>query len=456
MTSCTLCVPYGGGSPTSHIISKPCVLLLLMAGAILSSFGTANGQIRFGDPIRLPEPINTEFIDFSSSISSDGLELYFSSTRPGGNFDTWMSTRGTVDEPFGEPEFAVVGNHPHLSDNGLSLFVNDGDGEYGSTDIFVYRRSSRLEPWGERVNLGPNINSDWRDREPSISKDGLTFYFTRTDPEQEETLPIELWVSSRSSTSDPFGPAKKLDAKFNDGSAFSPSISHDDLSLFSSVAGEDTIDGSADIRVSTRLSRTAPWSEPMDLGDVINTEDNEFGPDIARDGSTLFFSRGPRDVFGNWDLFQVPVQYPALGDFDGNGILDANDIDALLDGADPAVFDLTGDSQVNLDDRMFWVHDLKGTWIGDANLDGVFDSADFVEVFLAGQYEDDIPGNSTWATGDWTGDGEFNSSDFVFAFQDGGYEQGPFVVGPAVPEPSCGLLLGISVIILCWLRRGIV
>ena len=58
---------------------------------------------------------------------------------------------------------------------------------------------------------------------------------------------------------------------------------------------------------------------------------------------------------------------------------------------------------------------------GDANYDGVFDSADLVQVFQAGQYEDMFTGNSSWETGDWNGDGEFDSSDLVVAFQSGTY-----------------------------------
>jgi hypothetical protein len=55
--------------------------------------------------------------------------------------------------------------------------------------------------------------------------------------------------------------------------------------------------------------------------------------------------------------------------------------------------------------------------IGDSNGDGVFDSADLVLIFGAGEYEDDIVGNSTWEEGDWNEDGDFDSSDLVFAFQ---------------------------------------
>jgi hypothetical protein len=58
---------------------------------------------------------------------------------------------------------------------------------------------------------------------------------------------------------------------------------------------------------------------------------------------------------------------------------------------------------------------------GDSNQDGVFNSSDLILVFQAGEYEDAINGNSTFAEGDWNGDGDFNSSDLVLAFQRGNY-----------------------------------
>ncbi|MCA9215162.1 MAG: PEP-CTERM sorting domain-containing protein [Planctomycetales bacterium] len=77
-----------------------------------------------------------------------------------------------------------------------------------------------------------------------------------------------------------------------------------------------------------------------------------------------------------------------------------------------------------------------GTWFGDSNLDGVFNTSDLVTVFQEGQYEDGIDGNSSWTTGDWNGDGEFDTGDLVLAFQDGGFEVGPRQSVASVPEPS--------------------
>ncbi|MDG2383169.1 MAG: PEP-CTERM sorting domain-containing protein [Pirellulaceae bacterium] len=136
------------------------------------------------------------------------------------------------------------------------------------------------------------------------------------------------------------------------------------------------------------------------------------------------------------------------GDFDGDGLLTAFDIDLLSEesrvGTNLIEFDLNADNLVNDDDRVIWVEQLKNTYFGDSNLDGEFNSTDFVYVFQRGKYEDDAPFNATWADGDWNGDGDFNSSDFVTAFQGGGFEIGPRAPA-AVPEPSSSLLMLIAV-----------
>ena len=159
-------------------------------------------------------------------------------------------------------------------------------------------------------------------------------------------------------------------------------------------------------------------------------------------------------VIDNVSVQQVGVGIP--GDFDGNGVLDAADINLLSEavraGDNPAEFDLNADALVNQADREVWVEELRTTYFGDSNLDGEFNSSDFVSVFVAGEYEDGIPNNSVWETGDWNGDAEFNSSDFVLAFTKGGYEEEPRVA-QAVPEPVSGLLLALGTMSVVWIRR---
>ena len=60
--------------------------------------------------------------------------------------------------------------------------------------------------------------------------------------------------------------------------------------------------------------------------------------------------------------------------------------------------------------------------VGDVNGDEIFDSADLVAVASAGEYNDQVPRNSTWFEGDWNRDGEFDSQDIVFAFIFGNFQ----------------------------------
>ena len=90
------------------------------------------------------------------------------------------------------------------------------------------------------------------------------------------------------------------------------------------------------------------------------------------------------------------------GDFNADGQLDAEDINQLSAAVraatnDPA-FDLNDDNVVDQADRTVWINELRNTWTGDSNLDGEFNSGDFVAVFTAGEFEDAFPLNSTWET----------------------------------------------------------
>ena len=155
-----------------------------------------------------------------------------------------------------------------------------------------------------------------------------------------------------------------------------------------------------------------------------------------------------RDSSAFADLVFTGAYTPGTaGDYNANGQLDANDLDLQAEAiqSQDLAFDENDDGVVDVSDRQVWLNDYKNTWMGDADLNGVFDSSDFVSVFTAGKYETgDMAG---WAEGDWDGNQKFDSSDFVGAFADGGYEMGTKPGGPqtavaAVPEPSSfGLFL---------------
>ena len=183
------------------------------------------------------------------------------------------------------------------------------------------------------------------------------------------------------------------------------------------------------------------------------------------DTSQLGFQSTTITVFGSDELvpgsetvepLEVTITATVVGlngDFNSNSVIDAGDVDwlalAIASETNDLSFDLNSDRVVDEGDRWLWVTEVSNTYFGDSNLDGEFNSADFVMVFRAGEYDDGVDHNSTWATGDWNGDSEFNSSDFVLAFSSGGYEVGPRT--QHVPESRT--LGGPLVALLIWLCR---
>ena len=132
------------------------------------------------------------------------------------------------------------------------------------------------------------------------------------------------------------------------------------------------------------------------------------------------------DAEGQWSALNAAdftVVEGASGDFDLSGNLNEPDLIQLCGGfeSQDSQFDLNNDQRVDLGDLLVWIEDLFGSSIGDANLDGLFDAEDLVATLIAGEYDDQIVGNSTWSEGDWNCDGEFDSEDLVTAFVNGGY-----------------------------------
>ena len=71
-----------------------------------------------------------------------------------------------------------------------------------------------------------------------------------------------------------------------------------------------------------------------------------------------------------------------LGDFNNNGVLDSEDIELLSEvirnGTNDPTFDIHANSPGVVDNRELrvWIQDLKQTWFGDTDLNGLFDSSD--------------------------------------------------------------------------------
>jgi hypothetical protein len=137
------------------------------------------------------------------------------------------------------------------------------------------------------------------------------------------------------------------------------------------------------------------------------------------------------------------------GDFDGDGDVDADDVDILYAnlGGDPGTYDLTDDGVVDQDDVDEWVFNIVpigeniGTVYGDFNLDGEVNAGDL--ALLATNYG--LAGTWGWATGDGNGDGNVDAGDLAQLATNYG------TVVHTVPEPVTMSLLALGGVAL--LRR---
>jgi hypothetical protein len=318
------------------------------------------------------------------------------------------------------------------------IFGSTRLGGKGNWDLWQTTRSAIGQEWSDPVNLD-TINTRGGEGTPSLSKDGLTLYFSSgcCGSVRPGSRDSDIWYSARETINSQWSPPVRMEEVSAVGLDAYPSISEDGLTLYW-MSHRTSSYGIEDIYVSTRESVTGRFGKPLNLGPVINTPNADFSPFISADGTLYLTSNVIRGV-APWWLWQAAPRVATLGDFNADDVLNVADLDILTD----AIFstrnvvgtDLNADHVFDYSDVRQWVANIQRTWIGDANLDGEFNSSDLTAVFQAGQYEDSRRTNSTWATGDWNGDLEFSSTDLVVAFQDAGYEAGPRNVA-AVPEPA--------------------
>jgi hypothetical protein len=126
------------------------------------------------------------------------------------------------------------------------------------------------------------------------------------------------------------------------------------------------------------------------------------------------------------------------GDFNGDDLLTAEDIELLFDeyGQRNYSFDLQADGEINTWDTDVLVQSLLGTQYGDADLDRDVDATDLATLGMNWE-----PGGEdrTWSQGDFDGDGDVDATDLAKL----GMNWHPDYF-PAVPEPTSLVLLGLG------------
>jgi Tol biopolymer transport system component len=343
------------------------LVLVLALGVAIQ---VANADFTFGEPTNLGPTVNSSSHDGDPSISSDRLKLYFVSyNRPGGygNFDIWLSTRTTTNDPWGEPanlgsaiNSSIFDGQAKISPDDLSLFfVSNRPGGSGNIDIWTSTqqttRQSTESVWGTPINLGPSVNSSYEDGLPCVSADGLELYFYSNRPGGYGGR--DLWATTRATKKEPWSEPVNLGSTVN-GPANEASVEISDDALVLVFASERTGGyGSGDLWMTRRKTRDDAWGLPVTLGPNVNTAYGEFYPSISADGLWLYFSDYPTPRpggFGFTDIWQTPI-IPIV-DLNSDGIVDSADMCIIVDywGTDEPLCDIGpmpwGDGIVDVQD----------------------------------------------------------------------------------------------------------
>lgn len=252
-----------------------------------------------------PDIISDERWHWRISFTPDGDTAYFSVSDgwfPATRTATIMrSTRGT-DGSWTEPDTASFSGtwsdmDPFVARDGSRVYFSSlrpaGGVMREVFDIWYVDRTAA--GWSEPVRLGREVNSDQDELYASASADG-TLYFASgpTSPSAGgswniySARPAGSGFEARqpvpdvnnTAAPDPENPTSTWD--------FNPEISPDGRTLlFGSLRAGGH--GLGDIYVSFRSDDG--WSEPRNLGPIVNSAEDEYHPTLSADGTTLYFAR---------------------------------------------------------------------------------------------------------------------------------------------------------------------
>lgn len=163
----------------------------------------------------------------------------------------------------------------------------------------------------EPVNLGENVNTQWEEYVNSLTADEKQLFFTRKRPMVVDSagdrrrfledffysvFSDSLWQEAQILKS-------PIDSR---GDAGAMSISADGKVMYFTSCFRPDSYGSCDIYRAERIG--SGWSQPVNLGQKINTELWDTQPSLSPDGQTLYFVSNRKGGFGSSDIWKIEMQ----------------------------------------------------------------------------------------------------------------------------------------------------
>ncbi len=217
-------------------------------------------------------------------------------------------TSGLVKENLGphvNSEFDDLG--PHITADGRTIMFgvensskNIGGKEDGE-DIWI-TISKDGKTWSPSTNMGTALNDKDANNLAAISADNNMLLFCRTDGFQV-----------RKRTQDGWSVPEYLNVRFkNELTNMEGNLSPDGKAILFSSKLKQNLYYQADVKekdiyVSLQNDQGV-WSDPINLGKQINTDQDEISPFLSADGRTLYFASNGRPGYGSYDIFMSKRQ----------------------------------------------------------------------------------------------------------------------------------------------------
>ncbi len=200
--------------------------------------------------------------------------------------------------PFGPPsEVAQLvmsdasSSSARLSKDELTVYFNaDWPGGAGKNDLFVATRPTPVAVFGTPARL-TGVNSATEDWDPTVTGDGLILYFGSL-----RSVPENIFVSTRSATSDPFvlpAPAPGLNQP--DAASFEPYVLPDHRAIYFSSTRVGGM-GNADIYRAEWIG--AAFAAPVHVDNVSSASNDSLATVSADERLMILASNRPGGVGG--------------------------------------------------------------------------------------------------------------------------------------------------------------
>jgi hypothetical protein len=186
------------------------------------------------------------------------------------------------------------GDNPTLTADLLEIYFTTNEDPEGNGDIWSAQRASASEPFGNPVPVGA-VNSPDYETSSAVSGDGLTLWFGSARPGGSGG--IDIWVSTRTTRSAPWSTPKNL-TELNTSADDIPRPPGQHGLVMPMASTLTTPSNQADRNYKTYLTKRRSWGDPFETPVAIPEIDDRYlsvvDGFLSDDGLVLFFT-GPAE-----------------------------------------------------------------------------------------------------------------------------------------------------------------